>query len=135
MIRTIRTFVIVASALAFAATTSAAQSAQKPDAKRPAESPAGKWMLSVETPHGSMDFGLTIQLEGSKVKGALSTPQNGDIAIAGDYTGGTLTFKFVEAPDGYPALAFKARVKDDGTLAGSMSSDANDMVFVGKRAK
>lgn len=135
MTRTIGRFITLALALAFGTAGAAAQSAQKPDARKPSESPAGKWTLSVETPHGPMDFALSIQLDGSKVKGALTTPQTGDIAIAGDYTGGTLTFAFTSAPEGYPALTFKAKMKDDGTLTGTMSSDANDMVFVGKRAK
>jgi hypothetical protein len=136
MTRTITRVVTLAVALAFGATAAAAQSAPKPDAKKPAaESLAGKWTLSAETPHGSMEFGLAIKQEGAKITGTFTTPQNGDIPIAGEYTEGTLTFHLTNAPDGFPALAFKARLKDDGTLAGTMSSDANDMVFVGKRAK
>ena len=82
-----------------------------------------------------MDFGLALKQEDAKITGLFSTPQNGDIPIAGEFKDGTLTFQMTKTPEGYPALAFKARLKDDGTLVGTMSSDDHDMVFVGKRAK
>ena len=136
MTRTITRVVTLAVALAFGAgAAAAAQAAQKPDAKKTAESLDGKWTLSAETPHGAMDFGLTIRQEGSKISGTFTTPQAGDVPIAGEFKDGTLTFRMIKTPEGFPDLAFKARLKDDGTLSGTMSSDANDMVFVGKRAK
>ena len=134
MTRRISRLLAIGIAIAGLATVTNAQSPQKPDTKK-AESPDGKWTLSAETPHGSMDFGLMLKVEGEKVSGTFATPQNGDIPIAGEYSNGSLTFQMTKAPEGYPALSFKARLKDDGTLAGTMSSDANDMVFVGKRAK
>ena len=134
MTRTFSKLATLAVALALLASGLAAQSAQTPDAKK-AASVDGKWTLSAETPHGSMDFGLALKQEGAKISGTFTAPQAGDIPVAGEFKDGTLTFQMTKAPEGYPALAFKARLKDDGTLAGTMSSDANDMVFVGKRTK
>jgi hypothetical protein len=125
----------LACALLLAAPISATPQ-QKPDDKKAAEAPgaAGKWTLSAETPHGAMDFQLALKQDGAKLTGTFTTPA-GDIPVEGEVVKGVLTFKMTQAPDGYPALAFKARLKDDGTMAGTMSSDNGDMAFTGKRAK
>lgn len=109
---------------------------QKPDDKKAAEAPsaAGKWTISAETPHGAMDFQLALKLDGTKLTGTFTSPA-GDIPVEGEVVKGVLTFKMTKIPEAYPALAFKARIKDDDTMAGTMSSDSGDMAFTGKRAK
>ena len=109
---------------------------QKPDEKKAAEAPsaAGKWTISAETPHGSMDFQLALKQDGAKLTGTFTT-QGGEIPVAGEVANGVLTFKMTKDPEGYPALAFRAKIKDDGTMSGTMSSDSGDMAFTAKRAK
>ena len=97
-------------------------------------SATGTWMLSAETPHGAMDFTLTLKQDADKLTGTF-TSQAGDIPIAGEAAKGVLTFKLTKAPENYPALSFRARLKDDGTMTGTMSSDSGDMAFTAKRAK
>ena len=114
----------------------AATPQQKPDEKKTADAPsaAGKWTLTAETPHGSMDFHLALKQDGAKLTGTF-TAQSGDTPVAGEVANGVLTFKMTQAPDGFPALAFRAKLKDDGTMAGTMSSDSGDMTFIARRAK
>jgi len=125
----------LACALVLAAPISATPQ-QKPDDKKSAEAAgaAGNWTLSAETPHGAMDFQLALKQDGAKLTGTFTSPA-GDIPVEGEVVKGVLTFKMTKAPENYPALAFKARLKDDGTMAGTMSSDSGDMAFTAKRAK
>jgi hypothetical protein len=113
----------------------AAATQQKPDQKKSdAPAVAGTWTLSAETPHGAMDFTLTLKQDGEKLTGTFVT-QGGEIPVAGEAAKGTLTFKMTKQPENYPMLSFKARLKDDGSMTGTMSSDNGDMAFTGKRAK
>jgi hypothetical protein len=114
----------------------AAMPQQKPDEKKAAEAPSasGKWTMSAETPHGSIDFQLALKQDGAKLTGTFTT-QAGEIPVAGEVANGVLTFKMTQEPEGYPALAFRAKIKDDGTMAGTMSSNNGDMAFTAKRAK
>jgi hypothetical protein len=109
---------------------------QKPDEKKATETPsaAGKWTISAETPHGAMDFQLALKQDGAKLTGTF-TSQGGDIPVAGEVVNGVLTFKMTQEPQGFPALAFRAKIKDDGIMSGTMSSDSGDMAFTAKRAK
>ena len=118
------------------ATPISASPQQKPDDKKATEAPsaAGKWTISAETPHGAMDFQLALKQDGSKLTGTF-TSQGGDIPVAGEAVNGVLTFKMTQDPEGFPALAFRAKIKDDGTMTGTMSSDSGDMAFTAKRAK
>ena len=62
----------------------------KADAKA-AAGVAGKWMLSIETPNGTMNPGLDLKLDGKKVTGTLTSPQ-GEVAVAGEFADSKLTF-------------------------------------------
>ena len=110
--------IVVTLALAWLAASLSAQPAPKPQDKK-SESVAGKWTLSAETPHGAMDFGLTLKIDGTKISGVFAPPQGSEIPISGEIKDGTLTFQMTQTPEGYPSLAFKARLKDGGTLAGT----------------
>jgi len=124
----------LACALVLAAPISATPQQKPDDKKAEAAGAAGNWTLSAETPHGAMDFQLALKQDGAKLTGTFTSPA-GDIPVEGEVVKGVLTFKMTKAPENYPALAFKARLKDDGTMAGTMSSDSGDMAFTAKRAR
>ena len=105
-------------------------SAQQGKEQKNAASIAGQWTLSVKSPHGEVAMGLDLTQEGKKVKGALATP-HGDLAVEGDFTSNTLTLATPVAGD--ERITMTAKLKDDGTLDGYLSSHRGDMTWTAKR--
>jgi hypothetical protein len=58
-----------------------------------AQSVAGAWDASMETPGGVRTSRMTLQVEGEKVTGTMARP-TGDVAIAGTIVGDTLRFSY-----------------------------------------
>jgi hypothetical protein len=58
-----------------------------------AQSIAGAWDASMETPGGVRTSRMTLQVEGEKVTGTMARP-TGDVAIAGTIVGDTLRFSY-----------------------------------------
>ena len=92
-----RKLITMAATLAFAASdVVAAQQAEapkqeaKPDAKA-ATGVAGKWVLSMETPNGTMNPRLDLKVDGKKVTGTLTSPE-GEVAVAGEFADNKLAF-------------------------------------------
>lgn len=94
---------------------------------------AGEWTLAVKGPaaHGDITATLSLTAEGTKVTGRLTAHGN-EHQVEGQFADGTLTLEVPEAPAGR-ALSITARLKDDGTLSGYVSSPDGDMPFTGKR--
>jgi hypothetical protein len=99
--------------------------------KAPAVTVAGTWALVVDAgPHGETTMGLTLAQEGRKVTGTFASP-HGDLKVAGEFADRTLTFK--TTGDDAPAISCTAKLKDDGTLEGFLSSERGDMKWTAKR--
>ena len=95
----------------------------------------GTWTMTIDSHQGTMPATLTIKLDGRKVTGTFSS-LHGDLPIDGELTNGTLTFGAdVKDPDHQGHLTFKASLKDDGTLAGTVTSPMGDMSWSAQRAK
>ena len=90
---------------------------------------AGKWKMAVDSPHGAMDMGMTLSQDGSKVTGTFASP-HGDMTVQGEFTDGTLKLSTTSQE---AAITFNAKLKDDDTLAGYLSSSMGDMKFTAKR--
>jgi hypothetical protein len=94
---------------------------------------AGDWILTVKGPaaHGDLTATLSLTLDGRKVTGRLTAHGN-EHTVAGEFVDGSLTLEVPDAPAGR-ALSITARLNDEGTLAGYISTADGDMSFTGKR--
>ncbi|HEY2433239.1 MAG TPA: hypothetical protein VGI12_11250 [Vicinamibacterales bacterium] len=93
----------------------------------------GAWTMTVSgSPHGDAAMGLTLKQDGTKVSGTFSSP-HGDMAIAGEFVNGELKLSTTSGTEDEKIL-FSARLRDDGTLAGSVSSPMGDMTWTARRA-
>jgi hypothetical protein len=92
---------------------------------------AGQWTLeAADGPHGAMTMALKCEQKGSDVAAALNIPHIGDIPMQGEFVKGKLSLR---AGTGAEAMTLSATLKDDGTLAGFISSERGDMKWTGKR--
>jgi hypothetical protein len=93
---------------------------------------AGTWSMSVDSPHGNMKTSLTLKQEGTKVTGMFRS-QMPDMAVEGTFENGTL--KIATSDTAEYKLVFSAKLKDDGTLSGYLSSEMGDMNWTAERVQ
>jgi hypothetical protein len=116
-----RTCIAVLSMLIAAATMSAAPTV------------TGTWTMTVEgSPHGTMTTALTLAQDGTKVTGTFSSGHSADMAVSGEFVNGELKIETAGDADG--KILFTAKLKEDGTLAGYISSPMGDMRWTASRA-
>lgn len=134
---------IVASIVLVGGAALAAQQAPpapKPEAVAPAKapaSPAGKWVMALESPQGAMSVNLDVKVDAAnKVTGTLEGP-NGPTAIAGEVKDGVLGFAIsFDAGGQMIEIWFEGKIADDGKMAGTMSlGDMGSFPFTAERAK
>jgi hypothetical protein len=91
----------------------------------------GTWTMNVEGgPHGNATMGLVLKQEGTKVTGTFSSGHSADMEVAGQFKDGQLD---VETEGGESRIIFSAKLKADGTLSGSISSEMGDMKWTASR--
>ena len=94
----------------------------------------GKWTMTVEgSPHGATTMGLTLKQDGKNVTGTFASP-HGDMPIKGEFVDRALTLATTANNEG-GEISFKAKLKDDGSLSGFLSSSMGDMTWSATRAK
>ena len=99
-----------------------------------APSLTGTWTMNVTGgPHGDSTMGLTLQQDGAKVTGTFVSGHAPDMPVSGEFKDGTLKLQTQADKDGN-AVIFEARLRDDGTLAGYISSPVGDMKWTASRA-
>lgn len=97
-----------------------------------APSLTGTWTMTVEGgPHGKATMGLTLKQDGSKVTGTFASGHSPDMAVSGEFVDGAL--KIATADEGDGKIIFTAKLKEDGTLAGYISSPMGDMTWTARR--
>jgi hypothetical protein len=98
---------------------------------------AGKWTMSVESPrHGVLSLGLVLEQEGQRVTGTLANPHGEkDLPLEGEFVDGTLTLSTNNDASDPMHFTGTAQLKDDGTLAGSLSSSDGDLTWTAARIK
>ncbi len=79
---------------------------------------AGKWQMSVETPHGLVQGQLEIRQDGAKVTGTYETEQMGSMPMAGKVDGKTVAFT-LQVPGGDMTVALNGAVDGD-KMSGTM---------------
>ena len=132
MTRTIRTIAGITLVLAAVALTASDLQAQ--NGKKPSADVGGKWIMDAETPHGRMQMSLTLDQDGSKVTGTFWSDHGGEMAVSGEFAEGTLSLATVKTSDDH-ALRFSAKLNEDGTLSGYLSTPRGDMPWTAERAK
>jgi hypothetical protein len=99
-----------------------------------APSVTGTWTVMVEgSPHGNMSASLALKQDGTKVTGTFSTDHTPDMAVSGAFVDGEL--KIETAADGDHKITLTAKLKDDGSLAGYLSSRMGDMKWTASRVE
>jgi hypothetical protein len=93
---------------------------------------SGTWNLSVDSPHGPAAMALILKQDGQKVTGTFASGHHPDMAVEGEFADGTLKLETTEAGD--DKITFTGKLKDDGTLAGYLSSPMGDMKWTAARA-
>jgi len=133
--RSIRTIAI--TSLVATLITAAPSLAQGPAARTPASAsaatPAGKWTITMETPHGTMTMGLDLKLDGATVTGTYNTDMTGTVPTSGTFKDGKVTLK-VDAGQGR-TFDFHFTFKDKDTMTGNISSEMGDMACTAMRPK
>jgi len=120
-------FIFVA---ALAVATTHAATAQESGKK--AATVDGTWTgRIVGTPHGDLTMTMTLEQDGNKVTGTLTTEVTGKVTLSGDLTDGALTLS--TAPDAEPSFTMTGSLKEDGKLGGSLSTHMGDMTWSAER--
>ena len=101
--------------------------------RQDAPSVTGKWTMTVDTgAHGVRDMALTLKQTGKDVTGTFASP-HGDMQVKGEFVDGTLTL--ATAPEEHGSISFNAKLKDDDTLNGYISTPDGDLTWTAKRGK
>jgi len=128
--RSIRTIAVVSLV---AALVSAAPALAQGPAAPTATTPAGKWTITMDTPHGTMTMGFDLKLEGEKVTGTYSTDMTGTVPTTGTFKDGKVVLK-IDAGGGR-LFEFHFTFKDKDTMTGNLSSEMGDMACTATRPK
>lgn len=94
---------------------------------------AGEWELAVKGPaaHGDLTAVMELAQDGSKVTGTF-TAHGRTHKLAGRFDSGELSLETTDTPADH-AMTFTAKLKEDGTLAGYLSSSMGDMRWTASR--
>jgi hypothetical protein len=93
----------------------------------------GTWTMNVEGgPHGNATMGLTLKQDGTTVTGTFASGHAADMEVAGEFVNGELKVETTAGGDD-AKIMFSAKLKEDGTLAGYVSSQMGDMKWTASR--
>lgn len=94
---------------------------------------AGEWELAVKGPaaHGDLTAVMELAQDGSRVTGTF-TAHGKTHTLAGRFDSGELSLETTDTPDDH-TMTFTAKLKEDGTLAGYLSSSMGDMRWTASR--
>src|SRR4051812_11935710 len=93
----------------------------------------GNWTMAVEGgPHGNATMALALKQDGDKVTGSFVTGHTADMPIAGTFVNGELKLETTSG-EADSKVIFGGRLKEDGTLAGYISSPVGDMKWTASR--
>lgn len=90
----------------------------------------GTWSMSIDSPHGNMRTSLTLKQDGTSVTGTFRS-QMPDMTVSGTFENGTLKIETADSAD--TKLMFTAKLKEDDTLSGFVSSEMGDMKWTAAR--
>lgn len=122
--------VVTASVIVIAAAVGmAAQGSKKSDGV------AGSWEMTVKGPaaHGDLTATMELKQEGKKVTGSFTAHGNTH-TVAGEFNEGELSLATTDTPADH-AITMNARLTDEGTLAGYLSSTMGDMQWTATKVR
>jgi hypothetical protein len=95
----------------------------------------GRWTMYIKGgPHGDMTMSLELAQDSNKdskrVTGTFTTP-HGDLPVEGELVDATLT---IATTGGDTQVTLTAKLKENGTLEGYLSSQMGDMTWTASRA-
>jgi uncharacterized beta-barrel protein YwiB (DUF1934 family) len=91
----------------------------------------GRWTMNIKGgPHGDMTMNLELAQDGNKVTGTFTTP-HGDLPVEGELVDAALT---IATQGGDTQVSLTAKLKENGTLEGYLSSQMGDMTWTASRA-
>jgi len=94
----------------------------------------GSWEMSIESPRGTMTQTLTLQQDGSTLKGTLKG-QRGEAPVTGSVTGNKISFTVTrDTPNGSFTIEYSGTVDGD-SIAGTLHSERFDGKWTAKRGK
>ena len=94
----------------------------------------GSWEMSIETPRGTMTQTLTLQQDGSTLKGTLKG-QRGEAPVTGSVTGNKISFTVTrDTPNGSFTIEYSGTVDGD-SMTGTAHSERFDGKWTAKRGK
>ena len=94
---------------------------------------AGTWQLVVKGPaaHGDLTATMELAEERGKVTGTFAA-HGRTHTLAGQFDDGELSLETTDTPSDH-TMTFTAKLKEDGTLAGYLSSSMGDMQWTASR--
>jgi len=98
----------------------------------------GKWLVTVESDGGRVEARMTLKQNARKLTGTFSNPHgDNDFPLTGEYSEGAVTLTVEGKTDhGDMHFALKGAMnKEDGSLAGTMTSSMGESKFIAKRTK
>jgi hypothetical protein len=96
-----------------------------------APSPAGKWTMALDTPHGAITMSFDLQLSADKISGTMTSDMTGTVPVTGTFADGKVALS-LETSGG---LDFHFTFKDPDTMTGNLSSQMGDMACAATRRK
>ena len=96
---------------------------------------SGRWEMTVKGPaaHGDMPATLVLSQSEARVTGTFSAHGN-EHKVSGSFKDGTLQLETTDTPADQ-GISFSAKLADDGTLSGFLSSPMGDMKWTASRSK
>jgi len=96
---------------------------------------AGSWELTIKGPaaHGDLTATMDLEQNGKKVTGSFTAHGNTH-AVAGEFANGDLSLETTDTPADN-GITMNAKLADDGTLAGYLSSSMGDMKWTASRRR
>lgn len=92
---------------------------------------SGTWTMSVVGgPHGPATMQLVLKQDGTTVSGTFVSGHAADMEVKGEFVNGSLQ---VQTAGDDHKVTLDAKLKDDGTLAGTLSSPIGDMRWTATR--
>jgi hypothetical protein len=99
---------------------------------------AGGWKMTIQFPDQARPAGLELVLTGDVVSGKFVADfAGGDVPIEGDVADGILTFQASTTGGPHPGMSldFTATLKDNATLAGTLSAPFGDFAWTAERVR
>ena len=130
-----RSVLMIVAALAIGLLTNL--NAQQAKPKADTASVAGKWTISVANDQGPMSAAMALTQNGAKVTGTFTSDHTGEVPVEGQFAEGTLTLAIDVHGDSGAAMHvdFTGKMKDDGTLAGTLKGPMGEMNWTATRVK